>query len=150
MIAFNLFIKKNVKKFSNIKVTNEKRTGLLLTQFHWLIVYERCRISVVIDFQQIRQGCQISYLLKQDRQKQDYCIVEIGLLVGRNRTGKNQLPKVVLFRPVLFLLSPKTQSYFYQSYSVQSYFTVYQGFAVQRQKKETFNSNMITMSALTR
>ncbi len=34
--------------------------------------------------------------------------VEIGLVDGRNRTGNNELQIVVLFRPVLFLLSPKT------------------------------------------
>ncbi len=35
-------------------------------------------------------------------------MVEIGLLVRRNRTGNNELQNVVLFRPVLFLLSPKS------------------------------------------
>ncbi len=52
-------------------------------------------------------------------------MMKIGAACGRNRTALNSYFKAVLFLQVLFLLSPKTQSYFYQSYFVQSYFTVY-------------------------
>jgi hypothetical protein len=44
--------------------------------------------------------------------------VEIGLLVRRNRTGNNQLQKVVLFLPVLFRVSPISPSTTDASYAL--------------------------------
>jgi hypothetical protein len=52
-------------------------------------------------------------------------MVEIGLLVRRNRTGNNELQKVVLFRPVLFLLVLYRSPISTSPISFQSYFTDY-------------------------
>jgi hypothetical protein len=52
-------------------------------------------------------------------------MVEIGLLVRRNRTGNNQLQKVVLFRPVLIGLDLKRSPISTSPISFQSYFTDY-------------------------
>jgi hypothetical protein len=52
-------------------------------------------------------------------------MVEIGLLVRRNRTGNNDLQNVVLFRPVLIWLVLKRSPISTSPISFQSYFTDY-------------------------
>ena len=68
-------------------------------------------------------------------------MVEIGLLVRRNRTGNNQLQKVVLLRPVLIRLVLKRSPI-----SFQSYFTDYHDEALLKNaviaKDEQVNSHI--------